>query len=408
MPLAMLSRRRSPHAGRAARCPLGLAGGLSLGLTALATLAGCGARSALDEPVFEGPGVAAPGPEAPRCLTQGSWQPAADMQRPSVSHVLAATRDGAALAIGGQVDGSFATRIERFDPTSDEWREVGELPVGLLFHTATTLRDGRVLVVGGYDGALDGSGAGLTATWLVDPSTLGPSGKGGQGSVTVSPGPALPSGRYLHAATRLADGRVLVAGGYQQDVAVKGALLFDPDAMDAGAEAWLELDTPPELDGGYVALASDDEGAFAAAHEGVWRFALEGEGFSLVSDADTLGVPLLNVPRVGFAPGVARFVAVDTAGDVVVGDATTATLGPAPLWGSSDGEPPTEVLSLCEGAVVLARGRLEVSAVTGALLATSGESIARASGVVLRDGSLLVSGGATADASSVATSARYR
>ena len=402
MPLSMLARRRSPLTRRAARCPLGLAGGLSLGLTALATLAGCGARSALDEPVFEGPGVTGREPEAPRCLTQGSWQPAADMQRPSVSHVLAATRDGAALAIGGQVDGSFATRIERFDPSADEWREVGALPVGLLFHTATTLRDGRVLVVGGYDGASDGSGAGLTATWLVDPSDAG------QGSVTVSPGPALPTGRYLHAATQLADGRVLVAGGYQQDVAVKGALLFDPDAMDAGAEAWLALDTPPELDGGYVALASDDEGAFAAAHQGVWRFALEGEGFSLVSDADTLGVPLLNVPRVGFAPGAARFVAVDTAGDVVVGDATTATLGPAPLWGSSDGEPPTEVLSLCEGAVVLARGRLEVSAVTGALLATSGESIARASGVVLRDGSLLVSGGATADASSVATTARYR
>jgi hypothetical protein len=71
--------------------------------------------------------------------------------------------------------------------------------------TATSLADGRVLVVGGV---------GESTTELYDPATG-----------TWSPGGTLNEPRWLHGAVRLADGRVLVAGGGGY---TPSAELYDP------------------------------------------------------------------------------------------------------------------------------------------------------------------------------------
>ena len=80
-------------------------------------------------------------------------------------------------------------------------------------HTATTLRDGRVLVAGGFTSQGSAQGA-----ELFDPVTG-----------RYLPLPAMIRTRHSHTATRLADGRVLLTGGYAEGGApVADAEIFDP------------------------------------------------------------------------------------------------------------------------------------------------------------------------------------
>ncbi len=82
-------------------------------------------------------------------------------------------------------------------------------------HTATLLRDGRVLVVGGAD--LSDGYDNLATAELYDPAT---------GRFTRTGSMAL--GRADHTATLLEDGRVLIAGGYELDRPLASAEIYDP------------------------------------------------------------------------------------------------------------------------------------------------------------------------------------
>jgi hypothetical protein len=85
---------------------------------------------------------------------------------------------------------------------------------GRAAHTATLLRDGTVLIAGGF-GSLE---AALTSVEVFDPRT--------QVFFSAS---ALRVARQSHTATLLHDGRVLVAGGYNDDY-LSSAELYDPTA----------------------------------------------------------------------------------------------------------------------------------------------------------------------------------
>ena len=67
--------------------------------------------------------------------------------------------DGTVLVAGG------ARELERYDPRRRRFVQAGRIDSALAFATATALRDGRVLVVGGYDDRLAISGR----AWLVSP-----------------------------------------------------------------------------------------------------------------------------------------------------------------------------------------------------------------------------------------------
>ncbi len=65
--------------------------------------------------------------------------------------------DGSVLVAGG------AAELERFDPGRGRFVPAGRIDAALAFSTATRLRDGRVLVAGGYDDRID-----VTArAWIV-------------------------------------------------------------------------------------------------------------------------------------------------------------------------------------------------------------------------------------------------
>lgn len=109
----------------------------------------------------------------------------------------------------GRGTGPFAATAsaELYDPASSTWSPAASMTTARYLHAATTLRDGRVLVIGGSG---DGSGWDASTesydpasdTWTSTASRLG-----------------LPSA--AHATTSLADGRVLVTGGVSD---------ADPDA----------------------------------------------------------------------------------------------------------------------------------------------------------------------------------
>jgi len=143
--------------------------------------------------------------------TAPSWTATRSMIEARAEHTATLLRDGRVLMAGG-----YLASAELYDPTSGTWTATGGMINGRSAHTATLLRDGRVLVAGGYS---DVGGGRLASAELYDPTS-------GSWTTTGSMG----DGRAVHTATLLRDGRVLVAGGC---CPLASAELYDP-----GSGSW--------------------------------------------------------------------------------------------------------------------------------------------------------------------------
>ncbi|NTV72635.1 MAG: hypothetical protein HGA66_00300, partial [Holophaga sp.] len=137
----------------------------------------------------------------------------ARMLSPRYDHGAAPLADGSILVTGGlPLPGSDVSALpaaEVFDPVQKRFTATGAMALPRAGHTATTLKDGRVLIVGGRDSTcLFTCGQ---RTWrsaeLYDPATG-----------TFSPAGAPSQARFNHTATLLPDGRVLIAGGTTPDL----------------------------------------------------------------------------------------------------------------------------------------------------------------------------------------------
>jgi hypothetical protein len=117
-----------------------------------------------------------------------------DMSEPRVYHSATLLPNGKVLIVG------LSAVAELYDPVTGQFTPTGRMSRSRSEHQATLLPSGLVLVTGGED--FPGSGGMVAAAEIYDPAT---------GS--FSPVGNMTVGRKSHTATLLADGRVLIAGG---------------------------------------------------------------------------------------------------------------------------------------------------------------------------------------------------
>jgi N-acetylneuraminic acid mutarotase len=124
-------------------------------------------------------------------------------------HTASVLKDGKVLVAGGC--GQKATEL--YDPSTGTWTITGNLTDARQFHTAFLLTDGKVLVAGGGVDRL------LKSAELYDPAT-------GTWHTTKS----LQDARVMHTGSVLSDGKVLIAGGVREEAYdyVMSAEIYDP------------------------------------------------------------------------------------------------------------------------------------------------------------------------------------
>jgi WD40 repeat protein len=127
----------------------------------------------------------------------------------TTTYTLTATGTG-----GGPVTATVTVTVGS-GPIVSGFTNTGSMSVGRRYHTATLLRDGRVLVVGGSNGTVP-----LRTAELYDPAS---------GTFVTTVG-SMSTARQNHSAALLSDGRVLVAGGVVDSAGTTTATaeVFDP------------------------------------------------------------------------------------------------------------------------------------------------------------------------------------
>jgi serine/threonine protein kinase len=154
---------------------------------------------------------------------QRSWSALRSMNLPRLQHTATLLDDGRVLVVGGGTSkGSRASTAsaEIYDPGTGRWTPTASMAVARSYHTATLLGDGRVLVVGGSSTYL-GAGTVTASAEIFDPRTD-----------RWTAAPLMPMPRYVHEAVLLRDGRILVAGGWSsttlESPSLESALIFEP------------------------------------------------------------------------------------------------------------------------------------------------------------------------------------
>ena len=296
----------------------------------------------------------------------GRFDVVGPMSESRVYHQATRLRDGRVLISGGAAtDDTVATAAaELFDPATGRFSPTGSMATPRFWHAAATLADGRVLVAGGAtSGSRPGVLPALASAELYDPGT---------GVFTTTH--ALATERMQPTATRLPDGRVFVAGGKNDFGGPRTAELFDPTtglflptggtATPHGA-AWRGL----LHDGSVLLLGEDDPSATGSAE--VWS---------------AFSQPIVSAPDPAKAAAQA-FTAVNTSTVLRVGH--TATLlgdGRVLVAGGRDAADPN-------GPVL--RSAEIVDPATGRATAVGDMAVPRADhvAVLLRDGRVLLTGG---------------
>jgi hypothetical protein len=149
---------------------------------------------------------------------RGTFTPTGSMETARSRYTATLLNGGKVLVTGGlNSNGQALASAELFDPTTGMFTPTkGSMETARAFHTATLLKDGTVLVTGGID-SIDGINELATAE-LFDPATetFAPT----KGSMETA--------RELHTATLLKDGTVLVTGGFDGTSELATGELFDP------------------------------------------------------------------------------------------------------------------------------------------------------------------------------------
>lgn len=151
----------------------------------------------------------------------GRLIPTGSLGEPRADHTATLLPDGRVLIAGGMVEnGVFLDTMELYEPKTGSFKSVGSMSSKRVGHTATLLRSGKVLLAGGmaarsFEGGLHGINS--NAADIYDPQT----GK-------VTPAGSMIVGREAHEAILLPNGKVLLIGGYDGQHYIDSIELFDP------------------------------------------------------------------------------------------------------------------------------------------------------------------------------------
>ena len=74
------------------------------------------------------------------------------MAEARAGHTATLLRNGKVLVTGGGNNISFLRAAEVYDPASGAWSVAASMTTARYFHTATSLPSGQVLVTGGWNG----------------------------------------------------------------------------------------------------------------------------------------------------------------------------------------------------------------------------------------------------------------
>jgi hypothetical protein len=147
-------------------------------------------------------------------IVPSGFQPTGNMSTARTAHTATVLQSGKVLIAGGDAclfsnyyGDCPLSSAEVYDPSSGTFTTTGSMSVTRVFHTATLLAGGKVLVTGGHDASAE----------LYDPTS---GAFAATGSMSV--------GRNSHTATLLANGKVLIVGGQNVSGALATAELYDP------------------------------------------------------------------------------------------------------------------------------------------------------------------------------------
>lgn len=203
-------------------------GGMAVVVASLLGIALMSRRPNVGPPSTSTPtAVATPAQASP--LTDGApgvWRSTGSMTMGREGHTATLLLDGRVLVVAGDANrgsdyGNLGRSAETYDPATEAWTVTGPLATPRVGHTATRLKDGRVLVAGGQSGE-----EALTSAELYDPTS---------GTWTVTASMVVGHGRG-HVAVLLPDGKVLIAGGFGGPGAAE--MLDSAEVYDPATGSW--------------------------------------------------------------------------------------------------------------------------------------------------------------------------
>ncbi|CAF2954704.1 unnamed protein product [Rotaria sp. Silwood2] len=149
----------------------------------------------------------------------GLWTKTGNMSVQRYFYTASTLTNGKVLVAGGSAvngfNNSFSNIAELYDPSTGLWAKTGNMSVQRAYHTASILTNGKVLVTGGVVFNEFGYYRLFNSTEMYDPST-------GLWTVTGN----MNNARCAHTASSLLNGKLLIVGGESFNGSLSNAELY--------------------------------------------------------------------------------------------------------------------------------------------------------------------------------------